>query len=194
LSLWQKGEEHSNASLLLDWRVQGYFNAFRTGAHLVVTGGEPLLQKDALIPFLEDLKGMVNVFVELETNGTIAPEGLSGLVDQYNVSPKLSNSGMPEEKRIVESVIKEYAFHLGASVSTKVCLKFVVANEKDVDEVLKLKERFSIRPQLITLMPEGMTSEELTAKAQFVWNTCVKNGFRYSDRLHVRVWGKKIGV
>ena len=64
--------------------------------HLVITGGEPLMQQDDLAELLTFLKP--KFYVEIETNGTILPNNaLSTLVDQWNVSPKTSNSGNPLE-------------------------------------------------------------------------------------------------
>jgi len=59
--------------------------------HLVITGGEPLLQQDALKELLEKLKGYT---AEIETNGSL-PIKISRLIEQINCSPKLKNSGNP---------------------------------------------------------------------------------------------------
>ena len=62
--------------------------------HLVITGGEPLLQQDDLADLLSFLKP--DFYVEIETNCTILPNKmLTDLVDQWNVSPKTENSGNP---------------------------------------------------------------------------------------------------
>ena len=59
--------------------------------HLVITGGEPMLQQRHLVSLLRRLKAQQkNYFVEVETNGTIKPdENILQLIDQWNVSPKL---------------------------------------------------------------------------------------------------------
>jgi len=69
---------------------------------LVISGGEPLLQQQQLIPLLEALKAQ-GWWIEVETNGTIVPQSsFLALVDQVNCSPKLSNSGTDNDnKRIV---------------------------------------------------------------------------------------------
>jgi hypothetical protein len=43
-------------------------------------------------------------------------------------------------------------------------------------------------------MPLGASKEELEKRAFFVFEFCLKNGFRYSDRIHIRLFGKKRGV
>ena len=59
---------------------------------LVITGGEPLLQAEAIEQLLCLLPE--SMYVEIETNGTIAPTPtLAKRVNQWNVSPKLAHAG-----------------------------------------------------------------------------------------------------
>ena len=63
---------------------------------VVISGGEPMLQRRGLTALVHGLWEMGSD-VEIETNGTQAPwDGLAGMVN-FNVSPKLSNSGIPHE-------------------------------------------------------------------------------------------------
>ena len=62
-------------------------------SHVVITGGEPLLQQDELEPLVASLARDGYTF-EVETNGTIAPTfGMLQHIGQWNVSPKLRTSG-----------------------------------------------------------------------------------------------------
>ncbi len=97
--------------------------------HLVVTGGEPLLWINELIPLLRMIKDL-GWYVEVETNGTIPPNGLINYVDEFNVSPKLSNSGVPMRVRINEPAIREFV------ISGKAVFKFVIEDQKDKEEVM----------------------------------------------------------
>ena len=50
-------------------------------------------------------------------------------------------------------------------------------------------------PELeVFCMPMGETAEALAANARAVFTFCVNHGYHYSDRIHIRVWGKKGGV
>ena len=75
--------------------------------HLVITGGEPLMQQDDLVELVTFLKP--EFYVEVETNGTILPNNeLTTLVDQWNVSPRLRILGI--QKNYVKTMIVMYFF------------------------------------------------------------------------------------
>ena len=96
--------------------------------HLVITGGEPLMQQDDLAELLTFLKP--EFYVEVETNGTILPNNaLSTLVDQWNVSPKTKNSGNPLEMCEVNEC---YTFF---SKKKNCYFKYVVESEDDLIEI-----------------------------------------------------------
>ena len=62
-------------------------------SHVVITGGEPMLQQEELQPPVESLATEGYTF-EVETNGTIPPTpGMLRHIGQWNVSPKLRTSG-----------------------------------------------------------------------------------------------------
>ena len=71
--------------------------------------------------------------VEIETNGTIRPgAALREHVSAFNVSPKLTNSGVPERRRIRPRALTELA------ATGKAAFKFVVAEPAELDEVADL--------------------------------------------------------
>ena len=70
---------------------------------LVITGGEPLLQQDLIIKFLEKMSEWK---VEIETNGTLLPQNELRRC-QINCSPKLSNSGNEKEIRLKPMVLEK---------------------------------------------------------------------------------------
>lgn len=153
---------------------------------LVITGGEPLLQAPALAKLLDRLP---DISVEIETNGTTkAPAALDIRIDQFNVSPKLSHSGNPEDLALIPERLDAYA------TDPRAFFKFVIAEPSDVEEVLALKERYRFKPGHVFLMPEGTDSETLREREKWLAGLCVKHGFRMSDRLHIHLFGDTRGT
>jgi 7-carboxy-7-deazaguanine synthase len=157
---------------------------------VVITGGEPLLQEKELLETARImLAEMPDCIFEVETNGTRIPSPEFGeIVHQFNVSPKLSNAGMPENLRLVPEALTHFA------ASPKAWFKFVVATPSDLAEIQTLRSRFDIPPQRILLMPEGRTAAELDLSAPQLAELCRDLGYRFCDRLHIRLWGDKRGV
>jgi organic radical activating enzyme len=125
----------------------------------------------------------------VETNGTRTPSSaFTEAVDQFNVSPKLSNSGVKKSLRLAPDTLRFFAS------SPKAWFKFVIAAMADLDEVIALKNEFSIPDERILLMPEGRTSADLDQSAPAIAELCRQHGFRFCDRLHIRLWGDKRGV
>lgn len=155
--------------------------------NVVVTGGEPLIQKRALAPLVWQLKNEGYRF-EFETNGTISPGELGGMVDQWNVSPKLCNSGNEGLERLPEASLRDFAGRENAF------FKFVVDSPEDLAEVEELRARFEIPPSRIVLMPQGTSAAELNARSPWLAEACTERGYRFSSRLHILIWGDKRGV
>jgi 7-carboxy-7-deazaguanine synthase len=158
--------------------------------HLVLTGGEPLLQQQPLTSLLLKLKeARRNYFVEIETNGSVrASEALLGLVDQWNVSPKLESSGNSNFSREKKECMKAFG-SLGNSY-----FKFVVQTKDDLDEVESLVRRYSIKPSKIILMPEGTEAAILRERTIWLSEICESRGYRLTPRLHILLWGNKRGT
>jgi 7-carboxy-7-deazaguanine synthase len=156
----------------------------------VITGGEPLLQQADFLAMIGHIRALQpgHVF-EVETNGsrTPAPEFYAA-IDQFNVSPKLANSGMPESLRIQPAALAFFA------TSIKAWFKFVVAEAADLAEISALCAHHQIPHSRVILMPEGRTCAQLDRTATWLAETCRDRGFRFSDRLHIRLWGDRRGV
>jgi 7-carboxy-7-deazaguanine synthase len=164
-----------------------------TITHLILSGGEPTLQNLAL------LKKSLPPFytAEVESNGTIIPhlkhkgfeEKDYGLF-QWNISPKGQNAQ--------EVYDKEALSHWATLVHThpNVYFKFVIRKTKsleDVKEALGFQEAFQVPKDRMLLMPEGVTVE---SQQDAIWlhDICLKEGIRYSPRLHVILFGSQRGV
>jgi 7-carboxy-7-deazaguanine synthase len=154
--------------------------------NLVVTGGEPLIQREALECLLPELPDHT---VEVETAGTLLPgEALAARVDRWNVSPKLASSGNPEHRRIVPEVLAWFRDE------PRAVFKFVVCGEDDLAEIDSLVARFEIPPERVMLMPEGRDAETLAARGRWIVPRCIERGYRYGHRLHVVLFGDARGT
>jgi len=184
--------KHSKEDVIIEMGVDEVAETVRGFGcrRVVLTGGEPLLQEEGLVELMAELRGDGGEwFFEIETNGTNMPgEAFLAGVDQMNVSPKLANSGMAEELRIKGDVLD------GLVATGKAWFKFVVQGEGDIAEILGLMGKAGIPPERVILMPEGRTVEEIDKVAGWLADRCRELGFRFSDRLHVRLWGDRRGV
>lgn len=157
---------------------------------VVITGGEPLLQEDGFLEMIRLIRvEMPDCVFEVETNATRVPcPALADAVDQFNVSPKLANAGMPESLRLNDGALHYFA------TSPKAWFKFVVSSPVDLTEIKMLQIRYEIPCDRILLMPEGRTAAELDQTAPQLADLCREQGYRFCDRLHIRLWGDRRGV
>jgi 7-carboxy-7-deazaguanine synthase len=154
---------------------------------LVITGGEPLLQQAELAPLASSLKNR-GWYVEVETNGTIAPEAeMAEAVSQWNVSPKTGSSGNPRDRREVPDALRAFRELPGAY------FKFVVVEPGDLEEVGTVVERHGLPRDRVLLMPEGVTPDAIRRRGKWVAEACVRNGYRFTTRLHILLWGDERG-
>ena len=154
---------------------------------VVVTGGEPMLQTKGLAQLLPELHQR-GFRIEVETSGTILPlPDISGGVAQWNVSPKLTNSGNDLKTREVPAALRWFA------ESPAAYFKFVVIDPDDLREVCDLVERYRIPRSHVLLMPEGTDAETLTRRSSWLVDRCTEYGFRFTTRLHILLWGDQRG-
>jgi 7-carboxy-7-deazaguanine synthase len=153
---------------------------------LVVTGGEPLLQQQALVALFERLPAALAI--EIETNGTILPlAALFDRVSQWNVSPKLAFSGMPSDERLVRSVLEAFA------ACERAWLKLVVAEPSDMQEGDQIIADLGWPSDRVVWMPEGTSAQRLNLRGRWLAEQAVARNQRFSTRLHVLLWGDQRG-
>ena len=154
--------------------------------HLVITGGEPLMQQDDLAELLTFLKP--EFYVEVETNCTIIPNNaLSALVDQWNVSPKTKNSG-----NLLELCEKNecYSFF---SKQKNCYFKYVVEDDNDLTEINNLISKYCLDKDKVLLMPQATTKSEIISREKIVSKLAEDSKLSYSPRMHVSMWGNQRG-
>ncbi len=182
------------------WRPEGGLvavdelvqQARRSGnRHVVITGGEPLLQP-AVVPLTERLHADGFV-ITVETAGTIYRPVHADLM---SISPKLGNS-TPDDPRwrtrheatrdrphVIRQMLAEYDYQL----------KFVIDTPRDIDDVLAYVRRFPhIERTRVFLMPQARTPRELAEKTPWIRRAAAELGMKVSPRLHIERWGNVRG-
>ena len=154
--------------------------------HLVITGGEPLLQQDDLADLLSFLKP--DFYVEVETNCTILPNKmLTDLIDQWNVSPKTENSG-----NALELYENNECYYFFAN-QENAFFKYVVEDETDIPEIKKFVTKYKIPEKRVQLMTQASTKEEISIREKSISKLAKSHNFAFSPRLHVAMWGSQRG-
>ena len=175
--------------------------------HLVITGGEPLLGWQRAYaellshPRMADLKN-----ITFETNGTqelhkdfrhflldwtlnskFGKKGPSALT--FSVSAKLSASGEKWEEAIRPDIVMSYAA-IGHTY-----LKFVVETDEHIHEAIRATDEYRAAGFAgpVYLMPQGGVVEPYDRNKLRIADICCEQGWNYSPRLHVDLWGNGWG-
>ncbi len=157
---------------------------------VVITGGEPLMQRVALIALIDAVKTAAPLArIEIETNGSIAPSAeLTARVDLFVVSPKLAHSGNDAALALKDDALAAFAALPNAH------FKIVCRAPDDVAAVAALAAAHALPPARVSVMPEGVTSEKLRARLPALADAARAHGFSISDRLHIHRFGQKRGI
>lgn len=181
--------------------------------HVVITGGEPLIQKAELANLASLLKEETDVHITLETNGTLFDPDVAKNIDLFSISPKLINSNpnfnklkalglepsgpliFHAEKRTNLNALQSY-LDVCKETGKLFQLKFVVAKSEEATEIEEvfLSKLTGWKPDDIILMPLGATREELLQTSKLVMEMAIRNGWRYTPRIHIELFGSKAGV
>ncbi len=185
---WEPEGDDWTLDRLLAW-VEG-FPAYR---HVVLTGGEPMIQPE--LPALSRALHARGLHITIETAGTVEADAVCDLM---SISPKLANSTpwqrdprwaeRHEKARmnlpVLRSLVRNYEYQL----------KFVVEKEADLTEIQSLVRDLDAPPGKVLLMPEGIDDSTLRARSQWLVELCKAHGYRFCPRLHIQIWGARRGV
>jgi 7-carboxy-7-deazaguanine synthase len=173
--------------------IATYVRENSTG-HVVITGGEPMIAPE-IVPLTQELK-RTGQHITIETAGTVfAPVAC----DLMSISPKLANSTPWEREggrwarqherlriqpEVLRMLMRDYVYQL----------KFVIANPEDTEEVRALARELGAEAARVVLMPEGTDSQTLQERGRWLAEISKQEGFRFTPRLHIELYGNRRGV
>jgi 7-carboxy-7-deazaguanine synthase len=150
----------------------------------------------ALLKLLKNIRKNDNTFplyhIEIETNGTVIPiKELTDHVNQWNISPKTSNSNNEEQGIDLERLYKKsISFYINLK---NAFFKFVVNEIDDTKEIEQLIQKYNLPKGQIILMPQATTKKMLLDKSAWIQDYAKRNGFTFSTRLQVLLWNNQRG-
>ncbi len=160
---------------------------------IVITGGEPLLYWNKL-EFQKLLEHYINQGhqVTIETNASLnlnfTQEYQKEII--FSMSVKLSNSLESLKKRINYETLNKILTNTKNSY-----LKFVIDKNLLNEAKNEIKSILINIPKVeVYLMPLGDTAESINENCEEVIQMSIDYGYKYCDRLHIRVWDNKRGV
>lgn len=160
---------------------------------IVITGGEPLLYWNN-----EEFQKFIYYYISngynltIETNGSIDinfnEEWQKSIL--FSISVKLSNSGESIEKRINPKALSKIINFVNESyLKFVISDSFIIQASQEIDTILN-----QIPFVEVYLMPLGDTSKQINQNSESIINLALQKGYKYSDRLHIRVWDNKRGI
>ena len=168
--------------------------------HFILTGGEPLLWQRFWIELLQHprMADLKNLTIETNTTQPLNRKFFTFLSEQeqfqvtWACSPKLTVSGEKWSDAIRPAVACQY---LNVQ-NSKMYLKFVVADETDIEDVKRAVDQY-IEGTVnvpVYVMPVGGCKEEYGANKINVAELALEKGWRYSPRLQVDLFGNSWGT
>ena len=155
--------------------------------NVVITGGEPLMQQDALSDVAEALTSAGHR-IEVETNGTFEPQPPCGVTSHSGTSRRSSRTRetLPG-RRLLDAPLRWFA------QSEDAWFKFVMDSPADLDEVEALVNKYEVPRGRVILMPQGTSVDALDKRSGWLAEACARHGYRFSTRMHILLWGDERG-
>ena len=145
-------------------------------------------------------------YITIETEGS---EFVSTMGDLISLSPKLSNSTpkpgtiMPYTGKVVteKDKVKHEKWRCNYEAMSQLIenhpdyqLKPVISSEEDLEEVKELQKILGVPNNMVYLMPEGLERHQLNERRKWLTELCVREGYNFTDRLHIITYGDERGV
>ena len=191
--------------------------------HIVVTGGEPMLYQKELVDLFQYIHGEYYLITIETNGTIAPIDEMEEFVALYSMSPKLNTSipepnfvyQVPVNGEMIPKsftkkecdALNEKRINIEAICKminqSDYQLKFVYSNEDSLKEILEILDRidkymeenggYPVISNYVMLMPEGITSEQINENGRKAVDICIKHGWVYTDRLHIRLWGDQRG-
>ncbi len=182
---WEpEGEERSIDSIVEEVNRFG-------ASHVVLTGGEPMIA-----PEVDELTHRLGGHLTIETAGTVDAQVRCDLM---SISPKLANSTpharaggrwaqqhdrLRYQPEILKRLIQLYPYQL----------KFVMVEPGDLAQVRAIVEEIGAAKSRVLLMAEGIDAGGLAERGRWLAEVSKREGFRFTPRLHIDLWGNRRSV
>ena len=179
-----EGQERDVQSIAAE--VEGY-----GASHVVVTGGEPMIA-----PQIDELTHRLKQHITIETAGTVDAHVRCDLM---SISPKLANS-TPHHREDGRWAAHHDRLRYQPEILKRLTqlyphqLKFVISDPNDLTEVHAIVEATGASKSRVMLMPEGVDASMLAERGRWLIEICKREGYRFSPRLHIDLWGNRRGV
>lgn len=167
--------------------------------HLVITGGEPLLQAEGLVELidhLQQLRPQRMPHITVESNGTIYHDGLARLIDLISLSPKLQPIAPGGTLGAADCIAPLQQWLDACPGAESLQLKFVVGHAEDDQriEALYLSRLRGWEGHPLFVMPVGRTPDEMAESQQAALAIAVRRNWRFAIRLQLHLWGNRPGT
>ena len=168
-------------------------------AHVVITGGEPLLSPE-INHLCSELKKSKQ-HITIETAATVIPDNGPPSANLMSLSPKLQSSTPASEtgwqRRHEARRRRDDIIQLLCATPSQI--KFVIDSPSDLDEAILWLEELGIRPHSkearhVYLMPQGVSLPELQKETKWLHSACESLGFQFCQRHHIAWFGNTRGT
>ena len=178
---WSKGKDMSIKDIITKIKT------FKNINHIVITGGEPMLQIENILKLRGQLESdfinntdAVLYNYELETNGSLWNDDITSCFQYISISPKKKTILHPD-------LIKE-------RLNNNIIFKFVIENAKSFNFWNLFIKELNIYKRQVYMMPQSRTRQEFIGNGQDLATLCIKHGYRFAPRLQLVLWDKRQGV